>query len=462
MPDSERRVLSESARPEPKIYHALLLGFFVGAVPTVLLVVLTGSSPLNVHWESPAFQTFLLSCSALLSGLIGYWLHGETRLNPHPAILTLAIGFACQALLLLGGAWLRDPSHLAWFIIFSTTWTILFSLASVLFIFWRAARHAGRELLPRRLLVCWGSGLVIFLLYVAAGLFYARAWPADQSALPIIRPWFGIPCVIAIGITLLFTFRLYLKRRTSVVLSFALALYLFGLAMMSRMLGSTWHLLWWYSHTLNFGSLFLVGYGILEGNRVREREMLIAELAALNKKLEEQSVRDPLTGCYNRRYVEDVLEGEFRKAYRAKMPLTLLVADVDDFKSVNDAYGHPFGDFVLSELAGRLREGMRTSDVLARCGGEEFYIVLPLTHRTGGQELASKLLYAVRSRSFERGGISVRTTVSIGIADNRTPGVTDVASLTEAADRALYSAKHAGKDRAMMVDPLGFPAPQPS
>lgn len=457
-----RAGLPGSERPAYNISRHLVLGFLVAAIPTVFLAILVRSEALNLQWKSPVFQAFLLLSSALLSGLIGYWLHREVRVSFHPGVLALGVGFACLSPLFIAGAWLREAVYLAWFGILSSAWTALFALAGIVLISWRRARAACQKVVIRSPGTFWTAGVGVFVVFTVAGVLCVRAELTDQASLSKMSPWLGSLFLAVTAIALLFAFQLYLRRRTSVVLSFTLALYLFGLAVASRTLGVTWHMLWWFGHILNFNSLFLVAYGVVEGHRVREREILIAQLAALSKKLEEQSVQDALTGCYNRRYVMEVLEAEFRKSHRARQPLTLLVADVDNFKSINDTHGHPCGDFVLRELAARLREAIRTSDALARAGGEEFWIVLPLTNRLGGQEVAAKLLSVTRSRPFESPAASIPVTLSIGIADNLSPAVTDVTTLIQEADQALYSAKRAGKDRAVTLNPLSFTVPQTS
>lgn len=447
--------------PAASISHELTLAPFLVAVPTLLLGTLARSTDLNLHWISPQYKLCLILASALLSALISYWLHQETRVSPHPAIATLAVGFGFNAALLAMLALAGDSATLAWLGMALNTWTALFAGISLVLLFWAAARRTVRSFLASGGGRAWAVGFVWLAVFSSVWLYAARS-PLSNAALAQMKARVGACSLVLIGVGLLFAFHLYLRRRTSVVLSFTLSLFLFGLAVAAQMLASTWHLLWWYGHSLYFISLFLVAHGIVEGERVRSRERLIAQLGALSKELEEQSIRDSLTECFNRRYIMDALASEFRKSVRSKLPLTLLIIDADRFKDLNDSHGHPFGDGVLRELAARMRGAMRATDVLARCGGEEFYALLPQTNRVGGQEVAAKLLSAVRSRPFEYNNVTVAVTVSIGIADNLSTDVADVKSLIQAADQALYSAKHAGRDRAALLDPLVFRVPQPS
>jgi diguanylate cyclase (GGDEF)-like protein len=268
---------------------------------------------------------------------------------------------------------------------------------------------------------------------------------------------FGI-CVGLGSVALIVGTVVYFRRRRPIILPFSTGLLVFLLARVSALMGDPWQLLWWYSYLLYFGGLILVAYGVLEGQRVREREELIGRLEDLTSQLEEQSLRDPLTGAYNRRHLMNALESEFKRALRGRLPLTLLVCDVDGFKDVNDSHGHPCGDFVLKEIARRLGDSVRLSDVVGRCGGEEFWILLPQTNRLGGQGVANKTLETIRQPLVWEDQV-LTVTMSIGIADTLSPAARDVPSLIHEADRALYMAKRAGKNRAIIVEPLTFSLP---
>lgn len=169
--------------------------------------------------------------------------------------------------------------------------------------------------------------------------------------------------------------------------------------------------------------------------------------------LAEQAVRDHLTGCYNRRYLDEHLLGaELARSQRHGLCLTAILCDLDHFKRINDAHGHAAGDAVLRTFAGLLGNATRRGiDSVVRHGGEEFLLILPETDLAGGVRLAERL----------RDGLArhIGTTASFGVAslactpDSRAPGA---AALVAAADRLLYQAKHAGRDcvRAAMLDAL--------
>jgi diguanylate cyclase (GGDEF)-like protein len=189
--------------------------------------------------------------------------------------------------------------------------------------------------------------------------------------------------------------------------------------------------------------------------------------------LRRTATTDGLTGVANRRHFDDMLEREWWRSCRSRDPLALLLVDVDHFKLYNDRYGHPKGDICLQNVAQALTNTLRRSaDLVARYGGEEFGVVLPQTMRSGAEHMAQRMLDAVAALGIPHAAsdTSPIVSVSIGVAyydeANAEPpkGVTEArfrgtdhiqsteADLVLAADRALYSAKHAGRARAMLLD----------
>jgi diguanylate cyclase (GGDEF)-like protein len=162
----------------------------------------------------------------------------------------------------------------------------------------------------------------------------------------------------------------------------------------------------------------------------------------------EQSVRDGLTGAYNHRYFQESLQKEIGRAERRGRPLTVLMLDIDDFKGINDRYGHPVGDAILQRIVGEIRNEIRGDmDLLARYGGEEFAVLLPETPSDEGMEVAERIRKRIDERLFRPPDSNdiLRMTVSIGLAtypgDARTKK-----GLVERADAALYRAKRSGKN----------------
>jgi diguanylate cyclase (GGDEF)-like protein len=180
--------------------------------------------------------------------------------------------------------------------------------------------------------------------------------------------------------------------------------------------------------------------------------------ARYHSTVQQQALVDTLTGLANRRLCEAALEKEIGRADRFGEPFTLVLGDMDDFKAVNDRYGHQTGDEVLKEFAAALRETVREIDLAGRWGGEEFVVGLPGTDLTGGAQLAERVRAAFAARTIEApNGERFRVTATFGVAEFDGRG--GLLHLLAAADAALYRAKRAGKDR---VATATSSAPEPS
>jgi diguanylate cyclase (GGDEF)-like protein len=176
-----------------------------------------------------------------------------------------------------------------------------------------------------------------------------------------------------------------------------------------------------------------------------------------NNLLSDLSLRDGLTGLYNHRHMDEVLEQEFARAQRYRTDLSCLLMDLDYFKEVNDAFGHAFGDFVLREFSTCLQRHTRISDACFRYGGEEFLVLLPSTDVHGAQEAAEKLRKFYEQNPYCHGTRSVTVTVSTGVASVNYHCPAQARDLVAFADKALYRAKAEGRNRVRVYseDSLG-------
>jgi diguanylate cyclase (GGDEF)-like protein len=167
----------------------------------------------------------------------------------------------------------------------------------------------------------------------------------------------------------------------------------------------------------------------------------------LREKLAGQSLRDSLTGLYNRRYAEETLEREIARAKREESALTVVMIDLDHFKNFNDEFGHDGGDAALREAATLFAESVRTSDVVSRVGGEEFLLLLPGAASEDARRKVDKMRERLKKLEvFHRGQRLPVLTFSAGAASFPEDGKA-ADTLLRAADRALYEAKHAGRDQ---------------
>ena len=170
-------------------------------------------------------------------------------------------------------------------------------------------------------------------------------------------------------------------------------------------------------------------------------------LAAGQGSLTWATFTDSLTGALNRRAFLEAGEDVFRRSVRYRHPLSVLAIDVDHFKRINDTFGHPIGDEVLIDLVSRIGENLRETDVFGRFGGEEFVVLLSEADEQRAIEVADRLLSVIRAADrVSMEGTPVRYTISIGIASAGEGGL-GLNDVIHAADRALYNAKNAGRDR---------------
>lgn len=175
------------------------------------------------------------------------------------------------------------------------------------------------------------------------------------------------------------------------------------------------------------------------------------ELMRANLELERLTRIDGLTGLGNRRYFDEYLAAEWKRAQRTRNPLSVLMIDVDHFKRYNDAYGHLAGDDVLKQVAGVIQNGAcRATDLAARFGGEEFVVVLTDVPPDGAAHVAERMVQGVRDLNIPHG--PGRVTISVGVATAWPNAETGPGGLVNAADLALFRAKNSGRDRAVVPE----------
>ncbi len=172
----------------------------------------------------------------------------------------------------------------------------------------------------------------------------------------------------------------------------------------------------------------------------------ITENVYLEDQMRQMVQHDSLTGIYNRRYLDSRLSEEFNRCSRAGHELSIIIFDIDNFKKLNDEFGHIFGDQVLRRLAAVCSAMIRSCDVFCRFGGEEFCVILPESSAAGASAFAERIRQSIADMVVADNGTEVRVTVSLGVA-SLNPDVPDTNRLLEHADTAMYQSKAAGKNR---------------
>ncbi len=192
---------------------------------------------------------------------------------------------------------------------------------------------------------------------------------------------------------------------------------------------------------------FIIMEAILRQRYLKQIGQQTQQLIKSEARLRELSIRDPLTGLFNRRYLEEVLALEIARATRKQFPIGIIMADIDHFKRLNDTYGHAAGDLVLSEVGKWFHTHIRASDIACRYGGEEFILILPEASLTATKIRAEQMRERFKSIQVKFGGRTLDPiTMSMGVAIFPDHGST-LNGILHAVDAALYRAKHEGRDR---------------
>ncbi len=267
-------------------------------------------------------------------------------------------------------------------------------------------------------------------------------FPAAEHAMSGVRSWLGVPLMFGNQVTGMLTLdkyepAFYTEAHSQAALSFAAQA---ALAIENARL--------YERSQLEIGDRRRAEDGLRGANQELERR--IAEIEALQAKLREQAIRDPLTSLFNRRYFTETLYREHAKAVRAGAPLALVMIDVDHFKQINDDHGHEAGDLTLQGLGTLLAGRSRGGDVPCRYGGEEFVVLLPDAAGPAAAARAEEWRTALAERRLHVNEREIAITVSIGVAaipaNARTPD-----ELLRIADVALYQAKREGRNRVVLA-----------
>lgn len=224
---------------------------------------------------------------------------------------------------------------------------------------------------------------------------------------------------------------------------------------------------WYYTIYAYILYLLVISFIVYSVSKIRENAIISnknQELADLNLKLEDAntaleqvSIKDPLTGAFNRRYLNTVLKDYIQLAHRSNSFLTVLMIDLDNFKQVNDTFGHIAGDKVLISLTRSIEQEMhRSTDFVARFGGDEFAVILYDTNTEGTKQVVDRLLHMTNALSFhnELDGTSIKINISIGVYSSPPEHDYTAEYLISKADEALYVAKHNGKMQAIFYKDL--------
>lgn len=347
------------------IRPVLLLAFLAAVTPAALVLSLWGSG--NTQWFSPAAHAVLCCSVAILAIVIANWLGQESKLNKHPALAVLSAGFIGLAVLNIAASLIRDPVHLVIIRTLVAIWLTSYGGCAALLLDWQDLRRPFRQFLTDHSIAFYSVPALLF-----AGLCFAAAL-LDGPVFHVagydrtVRLVSMIIAIGAISILLALTFRLYLRKRNTVILFFNVGLYLYALAILGQTSGQAWSILWWFGQGLSLLSVFAIAYGILEATRVRDRLELIKSLAARSEELQKFHRDLGLSEGRYRSLVNNAPYGIFRlnalERFEAVNPalLELLGHDSEHSLSQSDSFSALFKEQL--EYAGVMQEVRETGRV---------------------------------------------------------------------------------------------------
>jgi len=205
---------------------------------------------------------------------------------------------------------------------------------------------------------------------------------------------------------------------------------------------------YWLIAKVMLVALLLVAFLVYHN---RKLSRMNKQLEELQNKLQEQANRDPMTNLYNRRYFHEVTTNILEIAKRENKPFSLIMVDIDNFKNINDKYGHAVGDEVIKQLSSLLSKNVRSSDIVSRFGGEEFVILLPNTDLIGAENIAAKIRESVEKFQLYIDNKTIHFTISLGVSCFL-PSDDSIEDVLKRTDQALYKAKRNGKNQTVIFD----------
>ena len=348
------------------IRPVLFLGFLVASAPTALLFALRGGA--TSLWYGPAANAVLCFSNAVLAAVIATWLGQESKLSRHPALAVLTGGYVGLSVIFIAASFIHFPVHMAVIRIVSMVWTMTFGSAAVVFVTVKKMRQHGRVIFGEHPLLFHSFTLLLFAWICLGGYWLDGVFHSDAHATTIRRAVL-LAAVITTPIFLAFTFRIYLRRRNSVILFFSLSLYLYTLAVLGQIAGPEWSLPWWFSQGMSLVSAFTTTYGILEASRLRDRMALIDTLAESARNLQKSHEDLAWSETRHRSLVNNAPCGIFRlgssKRFEAVNPALLEIlgyatgTSLDELPACSDLFRDSDGfQIAMQELkeTGRLQD----------------------------------------------------------------------------------------------------------
>jgi diguanylate cyclase (GGDEF)-like protein len=462
----------EGGRSGPSVHsfirayaRLVVVGFTL--IPAYLIGYLFFFQDPALKFDNHVFHEIAIAIATVEGLFVTYVTWRCYRLSGDPLLRWMTLGFLGFVLIyVLHGAFTEFAHSNIWlFLLYGPASRLV--MAILLFVALLSYHHptdaVDRRIKPRP----WLTWIGLFLLVDVAVAYIANS---PVAANPAVRMTMEGG---ALGFSALNVSVLLLRRiRSPLMVIFAISITMFALASLAFILGRPWNHMWWLAHVIFSAAFFLLSYGVMQAflstgsfSTIYSQEELMArlteatvrtegallEVQRTNKTLEHLAATDPLTGADNRRRFMEHVEGEIARVKRSGGPFSVLALDLDNFKVVNDRYGHKAGDDVLKAFVQQCLRSIRPFDCVARVGGEEFMVLLRQTPLEAARAIAERLRGAMASTTFEFGGQRIdAVTVSIGASQFGRDGDT-IEAVLRIADERLYDAKHQGRNRVVSV-----------
>ncbi|HEY4073034.1 MAG TPA: sensor domain-containing diguanylate cyclase [Herbaspirillum sp.] len=443
-----------------KGYSRMLLAGFA-LMPAYLIVYLFFYQDPTLKFENHLFHEIAIAVATVEGLFVTYVTWSCYRSSGEAILRWMTLGF-------LGFVLIYAPHGLFTGLAHHNIWLFLlygpasrFVMSILLFIglltYHRPPDDAGHRMKPGQ----WATWIGFFLVINLIVAYIAYSPYAGHPAVRLAMEG-GALVFSALNVAVLLLRRIH----SPLMAIFAISVTVFGLSSLAFILGRPWNHIWWLAHAIFAAGFFLLSYGVAQAylttrsfSTIYSQEELMARLATAmarteaalkelqqtNRTLEHLATTDPLTGADNRRRFMEQVEAEITKIRRGGAHFSLMALDLDNFKVINDLYGHQAGDNVLKEFVQKCLNAIRPYDGVARMGGEEFMVLLPQTALEGAHIIAERLRIAVANTLFASGMRTIPLTVSIGISQSGRDGDT-IDAILRVADERLYNAKHQGRN----------------
>ena len=459
--DTNGRPPTQAIRLFTEFYARVVLAGFALA-PALLIAYLFYFQNPTRNFEDHGFHIVAITVATLEGLFVTYVTWRCYRASGEPLLRWMTLGFLGFALIYaLHGAFTGFAhDNIALFILYGPASRLVMAiLLLVALLSYGSPPDAEDRRTKARPWLTWIGLFVLIDVAVAAA---AHSPIAGSPALRLSMEG-GALAVSALNVTMLLLRRI----RSPLMVIFVISVTAFALASLAFILARPWNHMWWLAHAIFAAGFFLLSYGVVQAfhttqsfSAIYSQEELMAriaeetartesalrELQRTNQTLEQLVATDSLTGACNRRRFVEHVEAEIERVKRGAAPFSVLALDLDNFKSINDRYGHQVGDDILKAFVKKSVAAIRPYDGVARVGGEEFMILLPQTALEAARVVAERVRTAIAGTSFESGTQRLTVTVSIGASQSGLDGDT-IEAILKVADERLYCAKHQGRNR---------------